>query len=215
MSVHPQPMPCGVQTVVFDPAYAQAVNRTRGGDVQGMELADPRWRAEITWAPQDREGFQRRRAWLDGTRGVLVHALVHDALQPYPLRYPKARLEALTRAGGGAFDGTAAISALGAASLSLSGLPAGFALVAGDYVGLVEGGRYGVVRVFTDAVASAGGTVALTVYPTGQTKHFTVAAQANLVRPSCLMVLDPASVQAARSAGARAPVSFSASQKLP
>ena len=213
--VHPRPLPCGVQAVEFEPNYVQAVNRSRGGEAQGVELADPRWRAKITWAPQDRAGFQARRAWLDGARGVLVRVLVHDALQPYPLRYKRAALEALTRAGGAAFDGTAAVAALGASTLSLSTLPAGFALAAGDYVGLVEGSRYGLVRVFADAEASAGGAVALTVYPTGQTRHFTTAARAQLVRPSCHMVLDPGSIAAARSAGARAPASFSATQVLP
>lgn len=213
--VHPVALPCGVQTVTFEPSYTQAVNRARSGDVQAIEQADARWRAEIAWAPRTRAGYQARRAWLDGARGALVRVLVHDALQPYPLRYPRALLESLARPGGTPFDGTASVMALSASSLTLGILPPGFVISAGDYVGLVEAGKYGLVRVFADAVADTAGHAVLTVYPTGQTKHFSVIAQARLVRPACLMVIDPGAASASRSAAQSGPVSFTASQALP
>ncbi len=211
---YPRTLPCGVQSVTLEPSYSQAMNRSRSGEVGVLELADPRWQAQIAYAPLDRERFQAMRAWLDSARGALVRVLVHDALQPYPLLYPKAVLEALSRAGGGAFDGTATVTALGPTGVTLGALPPNFALKAGDYVGLVEGGRYGLLRVAEDATGSGGGSLALTGFPLGQTKHFTTGAQARLVRPPCLMTLDPASVSAARSAGQRAPVSFNAVQYL-
>jgi hypothetical protein len=211
---YPRTLPCGVQTVEMVPDYVQAINQSRGRVTQVLERADPRWRFSATYAPMERAAFQALQAWLLTTEGSLVQVLVHDAMQPYPLLYPRAVLEALTRASGGAFDGTATVNALGPTTVQLGSLPAGFKLSAGDYVGLAEGGKYGLVKVVEDKTASGIGNVTLDVRPRFQTKFFTTAAQAHLVRPACLMTLDPGSVSAARTAGRRSPISFSGVQFL-
>lgn len=202
-------------TVELEIARPMSANRLAGGAIQVRETGEPRWRAAVTYAAMARAEYQALRAWLDTARGGLRRFLVHDALQPYPLLYPKPALLAMTRAGGSlAFDGSATVTSLAANAITLATLPALFGLKTGDYIGLIEAGRYGLHRLVEDAVATSGGVLVANVEPRVATTLFTTAAVATVVRASCLMVLDASSVQASRSAAARAPISFSAVQAL-
>ncbi|WP_375458890.1 hypothetical protein [uncultured Enterovirga sp.] len=210
----PRAMLCGVLSSQFEIRRFMSTNQLAGGTTQVREAAEPRWMAEFTYAPMGRAAFQQLQAWLDTLRGGLRFFLAHDALKPYPVGYGKAALLALTRAGGGAFDGTATLSSISATGFTLTSLPGGFALKAGDHIGLVQSGRFGLFRIVEDATASGGGAVTLTVEPRVPTNLFTTGALAHLVRPSCTMILDPASISASRSAGSRAPITFSGIQAL-
>lgn len=212
--IHPRAMLCGVLTTTFEIRRFMSSNQLYGGTTQVREMAESRWGAEFTYAPMGRAQFQTLQAWLDSQRGGLRTFLAHDPLKPYPVSYTKAAMLALARAGGGAFDGTATLTALSASGFTLAGLPNGFLLKAGDHVGLIQSGRYGVFRILEDVTATPGGAAALTVEPRVPTNLFTTAASATLVRPSCSMILDPASSPSSRTAGSRAPISFSGIQSL-
>lgn len=213
--VFPRPLPCGIVTVEFELSRGMAMNRLAGGSIQVRETAEPRWRCALTWAPMQRAEYQALRAWVDTMRGGLRTFLAHDALQPYPVLYPKAKLLALTRPGGDAFDGTATVASLSASAIGLTNLPVGFALKAGDYLGLVQSGRYGLHRLVEDATAAGpSGTLTASVEPRVATNLFTTAAVATVVRPSCTMVLDASPFSPSRSAASRAPVSLSGIQDL-
>lgn len=209
----PRAMPCGVQTSEFEPQRYMATNQLYGGTTQVREVAETRWRGSFTYAPRRRPEHQALQAWLDSLRGGLRAFLAHDHMKPFPVRYPGG-VTGLARAGGGAFDGTGGVSGRSAAGFSMTTLPAGFDLKAGDMVGLVEAGRYGLFRLAEDALASASGIAALVVEPRFNTSLFTGAARANLVRPPCTMILDPASVSAPRSAGAPGVVTFAGLQTI-
>lgn len=211
--IFPRPMPCGVQTIEFEIARAVSKNALYGGTTQVREMGEARWRASFSYAPMKREQFQALQAWLDSLRGGLRTFLGHDALKPYPLAY-RGGFGGLLRAGGGAFDGTGSVVSIGTDTISVGQMPAGFVLRAGDMIGLVEGGRYGLFRILEDVSANGAGSLAVTVEPRIVPGLFTIAARASFSRPSCLMTLDADSISASRTAMIRAPISFSGIQKI-
>jgi hypothetical protein len=108
----------------------------------------------------------------------------------------------MTRAAGGAFDGTASswaetINGDDDSLVTLNGLPAGLVLSIGDYVGFkwdAEGAppdsyyRRALVRVVVGGVASAGGSVTVTSEPPVPLV-VPVGAKAHLDRPACVMTM--------------------------
>lgn len=71
--------------------------------------------------------------WIDSVKSPPQPVLAWDVRHPHPFAYPNG-ISGLTRAGGGAFDGTCTLSAVDADGLrlTLSGLPAGFQLGPAD-----------------------------------------------------------------------------------
>jgi hypothetical protein len=186
----------------------------RSGGTQSVEYAEPRWRGEFVYFPMGRAEFQRLQAWLDTLRGAGRTFYGYDQLKPFPVSYPGG-FGGLARAGGGAFDGTGTVSLLSGSGFTVSTLPSGLMLKAGDMVGLVEGAKRGLFRLSEDATANEAGVVALSVeprIPPGQS--FSSAAIANFVRPACVMTLDPQSARAPRKAGGLSPISFTGIEKL-
>jgi hypothetical protein len=125
-------------------------------------------------------------------KGGLIPFLAYDPAQEYPYNFPNG-FAGINRAVGGAFLGSANVTGLTANTIGLSGLPAVFTLVEGDYISLVQSTEtYGLFQVAAD-VSSSSGFMTATVEPTIKTTIFTTGSYANFVRPACVMIPIPES----------------------
>lgn len=110
-----------------------------GGYLGGVQAGFPLWAASWNLGRMGRDASDEWRAFVASLRGSQRRFYGRDLGRPYPKAYP-AGFSGMTRAGGGAFDGSAtswsqAIDAEGNAVLTLNGLPASFQIGTGDYVG--------------------------------------------------------------------------------
>ena len=174
-----------------------------GGYIGGVQAGFPLWQA--TWAlgklGEDRSDDWR--AWHLEQRGAIRRFYARDLRRPYPRSYPEG-FTAMTRAAGAPFlgdatDWSATIDANEDCQLSLEGLPAGFVMGKGDYVGFrwdQDGESVGnmrrraLVRVtrFGGGTADEDGNLTVQVEPPVP-DCVPVDAVAHLDRPACVMVL--------------------------
>lgn len=180
--------PFGMQDCDFDLERYGTTNFTEGGETDFQEFADPRWRLSCRTVPLNAIDLRRCRAWIESLQGAAKFFLGRDPGYTGPAAYPDG-LSGLTRAGGGAFDGTGAIADLDAGTIDLTQLPAGFELTEGDYVGLLESGARGLYRILEDVSADGGGAATVTVEPPVITDIFTSAATYDVLSPACIMLL--------------------------
>jgi hypothetical protein len=190
----------------------QTVTTLYGGVTQVQERADPRWFLDMTTIPLTPTQAQRLAAWIDSLRGGLKTFLASHPVLCRPAAY-YAGLPA-TRAAGGAFDGTASVSALTDTTISLTGLPASLVLGAGDRIGLTQAGRYGLFRVLQDVTGSGGGAVTVDVEPRVNASLFTTAAVARLDQPLVEMFLVPDSLPDLTVSAGRSAATLSAIQRV-
>ena len=141
-----------------------------------------------------------RSAFIDRLRGRIRRFYCGDSSRPRPAAHAYGMLS-LTRAGGGAFDGAAtgwsqSVDADGDATITLSGLPAGFVLTPRDLIGFkwdAEGAAAGsferrtVARCVTSAIADESGDVSVIAEPPLDTELVPAAAIAHFVDPLCVM----------------------------
>lgn len=199
---YPRDMICGITTASLRLSLGVSKNFLNGGLTQVRQFAEPRWVGEFTYSPMRRVQFQAVEAWIDSLRGGMNDFYGHDPLKPRPATYHAGLPPG--------FPGDpVTITAVGTNTISLAGLPTGFVLLVGDHVGIKEGTKRGLFRI-TEGLVGSSGTV--TVEP--RTTGYTTAGTANLVRPACLMTLDPDSIQGGRTARTTSPISFSAIQKV-
>jgi hypothetical protein len=177
----------------FQPVRFDSVNLLEGGATEGFETADPRWRALYVSRPIALDDIGTWESWNESLDGVLKRFLGYDTKRPFPRSYRPNGFTGINRAGGGAFNGTATVTALTASTIALSTLPANFALKVGDVVGLVQSGKYARYRILEDVTGSAGGVATVTVRPFVLTNIFTTAATANFDKPKCEMIVEPGS----------------------
>lgn len=161
--------------------------RSRAGGVAVVAYGSPFWECSITTpASLTTEEVLAMQAWFDRMEGGLHSFLAHDEAMPWPSAYPDG-FGALAP-----FTGDAALSAIAARQVTITGLPAGFELHPGDYFGLVEGGRYSLHRVVGDVTASGGGVATNVPFtPPVALNLFTTAADVKLARPVAEFVPDP------------------------
>ncbi len=194
----PRAMPVsGPGDQVFEPARVDFETLEAGGRVNSVAAGLPRWRAEWTLAgvltQAQSDAWRAFLASLDGSQRTF---LGFEYGRELPRGYPQG-FAGLARAGGGGFDGTAtswsqAISGDGQATVTLNGLPAGFALGDGDYVDFrwTTGGvaRRSLARSLVAVTASGGGVAAFPVTPA--VPALTPGdAVASLDHPACVMRL--------------------------
>lgn len=184
-------------------------NTRRGGKTQLSGRADPRWQLEWRSTNLNPDQFQEVEAFLESLQGGMNDFLAYRWERPFPKNY-RAGFDGLTRYGGGAFDGSAYVDAVTASTITVSGLPATFNLAAGDMIGLVQSGAYGLHMLMED-VAAASGVATVTVQPFVKTNIFDGSASAQFARPKCRMMLD--SYSGPRGL-APAPVTISAIQRI-
>lgn len=213
--VYPLAFPSGASfsQCSFDLRVTEAVNVLPGGAVLAAELGDPLWTGKFVsglCGPHQRARWQ---AWRASLRGSIGTFLGFDPDKAYPLAYGEAVL-GLTRAGGGAFDGTATLDAATAGSLTLSGLPADYEVRAGDMLSFAWSASRALHMVVADAQADAGGVLEVEVMPPVLLSPAPAEdAVVDLVRPACLMRIVPGSFSAP-AARQSTTVSFEAVQVI-
>jgi hypothetical protein len=164
--------------------------------VGAIALGWPVWEMEVTLANGFADEVDAWQAFLDTLEGPRRPFLARDLTRPWPAAYPNG-FAGLTRAGGGAFDGTAdwQVSCDGR-TLTLSRLPAAMQFRVRDYVGWrwsAQGtARRALARTTAPAVASAGGVVSLTIAPP-LPAFVPRRATVTLDQPDCVMRLVPGS----------------------
>jgi hypothetical protein len=203
----PRNMLCGGVMSSFRIAQGISMNRINSGITQVRQFAEPRWTAEITFAGFTRRKFQELEAWIDSLDGGLQDFYAHDPLKPYPVMYPKGTYP--SGFAGGA--GQASINAIAGTVIGVTGMPASFALKAGDHVGVIEGTKRGLFRIVEDFTGAGG---ALEVRPRIVPGQFTTGAFAQFTRPVCRMTIDISSLEATKTAGSASSIRFSAVQKI-
>lgn len=166
------------------------------GRIGGITSAPPKWMA--VWPLSQSMSMAMSdewRAWVASLRGQQRMFMGVDVARRFPAAYP-AGFYGLTRAGGGAFDGSAlswsqSIDGAGNAVLSLTGLPAGFAMGWGDYIGWhwTAGTRRALVRTVEPGVADGSGAISLTIEPPVDMRCVPPGATAHLNNPCCIMKL--------------------------
>lgn len=191
-----------------------AINHLDSGASQVLNTVDPRWHGDWTTAPVDRATAQIWKAWKDSLRGGSRHFLGYDAERPYPKNYPTGFAGLIIAGGSTPFTGLAVnVTALTTVSIALDSLPASFVFKAGDMVEIDQSTNKGLHTILEDVTANGSGVATLTVEPFVLTNVFDASATVNLVKPSCIMILDHDTWSAPRGIEA-APITFSAVQKL-
>lgn len=182
----------------FDIVPVVARNRIGSGASFAREIAPAFWQADLTTARLREDDFGRFVAKFDALRGGAKSFLLSDPRRCTPIAHPE-------------FAGTASISSIASVrQVGVSGLPGGFKLTAGDYIGFERLGRYSLHRVVEDATASGGGVASVNFEP-ALAPHFLVGSLVRLNRPVGEFMLDTFSAE--RQAG-RNPVSFSATSRV-
>ncbi|WP_058813359.1 hypothetical protein [Sphingopyxis sp. A083] len=201
--MQPLPMPelpAGVARVEFEPERVDYAAPESSGRQGGVQAGWPLWLATFELDKVDRDSADLWRAFIARLRGRQRLFLASDPTRLYPRSTPRG-FAGMTRAGGGAFTGSATswaqnVDADGNAAIGLTGLPANLALATGDYIGWKwdaagsAAGSYDrrtMARVVVPAVASAGGGITVTVEPPLDPLVVPVGAIAHLDKPACLM----------------------------
>lgn len=163
-------------------------NTTGGGEVITSAIGARLWEADATIAASDDPG---------ATEAVLAALQVPgrtffaDARKrPFPLSDPTGAIL-------GASTPVIASLPAGGRSLTLSGLPAGYAVKSGDFLSFTRGTplRYEMHQIVTDAVASGGGISGEFEVVPGIRPGVIVGAAVVLVRPFFRAVLVPGSLK--------------------
>jgi hypothetical protein len=192
---YPRTIPsfAGANEGALDLTHVTTGSRTRGGSMTVTDLADPFW--DLTWTTGSLRASQKSElsAWWSSLRGGGKTFLAYHPGARWPAAYAlEATILALTRAGGGAFNGTASITSfpdartIAMSSAGASRLPAGFQLSAGDMVSIVKPGspnRYSLHRVVEAATADGTGQIlGLLVEPFILTSVFAAGNTVNFIR---------------------------------
>ncbi len=165
----PRVMPEGIGEVEFELARLVRHAPERGGRVVSVMLGQPAWVGRFRTVPLWGARQGEWRAFLASLKNGARTFLAGDPERPYPFAY-LAGFGGLTRAGGAdPFDGAPLTWSLNAERdvLSLTGLPAAFAVTVGDYAGLSwsDGARRFLVRALENATGDSGGEVSFQVEP--------------------------------------------------
>lgn len=187
----------------FDLMPVEAVNRA-GGSVQTMELADPYWSAKFVTEPLNWAARAKLSAWKDSLRGG-KRFYGFDPFRQWPAFYKGAVL-ALTRAAGGAFDGTAKVTANGTTTVTLATLPANYHASEGDMIELPRAAGLISLHQVIDAggvVGNGSGVATLAIEPPAPADVTINATTVRLVKARALMVIVPGSYAAAAGLGRR------------
>lgn len=189
-----------------------------GGQLTQMEmLAGAVWIAKYETTPPTEIEFDNWRAWTASLKGARRLFYGQDVRRRMPRAY-RSGFADLTRAGGGAFDGTitAANWSVNTArdELTLGTLPVGFTLSKTDYVGFTGGVAQRTLHRFLEtANASGGGSGTWTIEPPLPT-WIHAAAVASVNAPTCLMAITPGSLRLEGDGKAGRSVAFEARQHI-
>jgi hypothetical protein len=139
------------------------------GAAPGVTFGVPIWTAEYEAAGLTDAQAADWQAWMLSLRGSQGTFYASDLRRLAPRAYPSG-VTGLTRAGGGAFDGTATSWSVNTPKdvLTLNGLPASYQATAGDYVGFQWGSgnvKRHAVRFVESATANGSGVLVAAIEP--------------------------------------------------
>ncbi|MDF1599729.1 hypothetical protein PZ895_08055 [Mesorhizobium sp. YIM 152430] len=206
------PLIRGWEQVTFDPIQPRSASRMEGRRTEAQAFGTPYWVANYTpgWLQERDYGLMDAFMMRAGDGQEVFRA--YDPFRPRPTAHDSGQPLSGTRAAGGAFDGTATITARTANSLTISGLPALFQFRAGDYVEVRKSASMiSLHRVMADVAANGSGVVTLGIRHNLDLQTFTLPLTANFEKPACLMQIDAGSYQGQKSWSSRSP-SFSATE---
>lgn len=195
-------------TFMLDPGTSVARhNKGMAGTVS--QNREPVWTMHLETGKLKHEVRNQWQAWHHTLRGGLRFFLAWDISRQEPRAYPNGVPEIVAAT----WDGEGTVSSLSTAGqIDASGAPAGFQLMVGDRVGLVESGRYGYFDVVEDATADGSGDISITVEPLVQ-DLFSTSAVVVFRRPKAKMQIVKGSF-GSTSTYDLTPVSFDAVQVL-
>jgi hypothetical protein len=191
------------ETASFELSRNVSINRLASGQTQVREVGRPRWTATYTTVPLLAEQAAQWKAFWDSLQGGLNRFTAYDPDQ----QRPASSLPA------GAVPTAATVASKGTNTVSLSGLPSGYVLSAGDMFSEVEGSKRALYRIITPATGSS---VTVQVEPIPNANQM-VNPSGNAVeffRPICIMVPVPGSWSYEARGGTLSPAKFSGVEVL-
>ncbi len=218
MSVtYPLALPsCVTESLAFELERQESIAPEQGGRLVSIELGPALWRASYAMQPRNERDFDLWRGFISSLRGSSKLFYGRDVRRKWPRAYRGVGFTDLTRAGGGAFDGTATSFELNGArdEIDLTGLPAGFEIAIGDYLDFRwDTWKRSLHRIVTDLNADGSGEGTWTLEPRVETV-VPDDAVVNFTAPCCTMALLPGSVDVRAESGRQRRVSFDAKQHL-
>ncbi|NTD88656.1 hypothetical protein [Agrobacterium tumefaciens] len=199
-------------TCNFDPVSPTSVSRMEGRRAETMAFGTPYWTMKLAtnWLEEHLFGLFDAFIMKADARGKPL--LAHDVFRPRPIAMDTGAPLSGTKAGGGAFNGDVFFQSVSANTLYLGGLPAGFIFTAGDYIEVRSSVlKRSLHRIIEPTVSDANGFATVEIMYPLDTQNFNATCTGHLETPSCLMMIDPGSVQAPKSWGSREG-SFSATE---
>jgi hypothetical protein len=186
----------GWHEVLLDPIVPRDIDQMEGRRTEGQKFGTAWWAGVFMTTALTPAEFGRLEAFMmqAGDNGEVFRA--YDASRPRPLAHDTPDHQPLSgmRAGGGSFDGTATIVARTATTLSITGLPANFQFLVGDYVEVRKSPTViSLHRIVTDVQANGSGAATLSIRHALDLQAFTLPLTANFEKPACLMQIDPGS----------------------
>lgn len=192
----------------------QSLAMTGGGSTNAADLGPPVWRAKYATRILDRVTFEMVDAWLVSLRGSLRMFKGTVPRRRWPLAYPRGFAGLTVSAS--PFSGSGTLTSIGAGrdTITVSSLPSGFVLAAGDWLSIPVGSRQRLHRILEGGTASGLGAVNLTVEPIIDPSVTTDTPPAVLFDgPYCEMVL-AGKPDTTRSAARGGSISFDGVQVL-
>ena len=191
----PRPFPGAVAQEYFEIDRPDHLTAVVGGAVSGVTDGWPRWAARWTLGrSMSRETSEAWRAMLTSLRGQQRTFFAGDSERPFPAAYPDG-FGGMTRAAGGAFDGTATSWSINTDrdTLALNGLRAGFVLSLNDYLMFrwtTGGEQRRSLHRSIEAVTGNGSGVLTAAFEPAVPTFVPSGAVADFVKPECIMRLD-------------------------
>lgn len=196
-----------IASVTFSPRRSEEVAGLASGQALVAEVAPPLWQARVDLAAMPHAEAGRIAALIDALDGSQKQFFLTSPAHAYPAADP-----------GGVLLGASAVTIQTVGgdnkSLALAGLPAGYALTAGDFLCFDVGGARAFHRLAESGAANGGGvTAALELRP--YLRAGTVAGLAvTLKKPAAKMILAPGSFEpGASSRSLKTGMAFEALEK--
>lgn len=196
--------PSGVARVRLAIARIDHAAPETSGRQGGVQVGWPLWQGTWEIDRVDRLSADLWEVFEARLRGRQRLFLAGDTSRPFPIAHAQG-FAGMVRAGGGAFDGSATswaqnIDADGNAAIALTGLPAGFTLSVGDYIGwkwdaagapALSYHRRTLARVVLGAAASGAGAATVTIEPPLDPLVVPAGAKAHFDTPQACFRLEP------------------------
>lgn len=171
---------------------SMTMESTEGGEIFTADRGPRLWQAEFSLAPGHHATVDDREARL---------SMLAQAGRSFFAYDPRRRGPAADPTGAGLTGYSPTITASTAREVTISGLPPGYKISRGDYLGWSYGSnpvRYALHRSVWEAVATAGGVATVEVTPNIRPG---ATGAVSLVQPVCKMILVPGGYNPGAGAG--------------